>query len=454
MKMATALMTKPLPEHLVLVVDDEASIRKSLSDILTDEGLSVIEAADGESAIKSVLEKRPSLILLDIWMPGLDGLETLKKIREISPQTAVVMISGHATISTAVAATQLGAVDFLEKPLELTATIELVRKVLANSSTQGASAQGSALWEAIEASTTNSLRAPLALNPVVFSEQRLRGAALRQKTIAQAAILYGQGLHSGRKSGLVLEPLPANSGIHFVGVSETTAVPAHVDFVESTGFATTVRLGKTQAGTIEHLMSALCAYGISNLLIKCNGEVPVMDGSAREFCRLFDDVGVTEQDGEWYEIAIDRTLQVGNGKEWIRIEPADAFSVDYTLKYPEPVGEQHFCFTLKDAESYRSEIAPSRTFSFVKDVGYLQKQGLALGGRFDNFLLIGTEGAINDSWRFTNEPVRHKILDAIGDLYLLGRPLRGKVTACMTGHSDNIALLQEVRALLSQAHRL
>jgi UDP-3-O-acyl N-acetylglucosamine deacetylase len=285
----------------------------------------------------------------------------------------------------------------------------------------------------------------------VFGNQTLRGAARPQRTIAHAAILYGQGLHSGRKSGLILEPLPANSGIHFVGVSEATTVPAHVDFVESTGFATTVRVGQTQAGTIEHLMSALCAYGISNLLIKCNSEVPVMDGSALEFCKLFDNVGLTEQDGEWYEIAIPETVHIGNGKEWIRIEPADTFSIDYTLRYPEPVGEQHFTFSLNDPESYRTEIAPSRTFSFVKDVGHLQKQGLALGGRFDNFLLIGTEGAINDSWRFPNEPVRHKILDAIGDLYLLGRPLRGKITACMTGHSDNIALLKKVRQLLAAA---
>jgi UDP-3-O-[3-hydroxymyristoyl] N-acetylglucosamine deacetylase len=431
---------------LVLVVDDEASIRSSLSGILKDEGISVIEAADGESAISMLIERNPALVLLDIWMPGIDGLETLKKIKEIRPSTPVVMISGHATISTAVAATRLGASDFLEKPLGLTSTIEVVRRALELAKARQESTGPT--WEKIEPSSVGPLRQSLNLKPVVFANQVARGAARPQKTIAHAAILYGQGLHSGRKSGLILEPLPANSGIHFVGVSETTTVPAHVDFVESTGFATTVRLGHTQAGTIEHLMSALCAYGISNLLIKCNGEVPVMDGSANEFCKLFEQVGLTEQDGEWYEIAINETIQVGNEKEWIRIEPADSFSVDYTLRYPAPVGEQHFTFTLSDPASYRAEIAPSRTFSFVKDVGYLQKQGLALGGRFDNFLLIGTEGAINDAWRFPNEPVRHKILDAIGDLYLLGRPLRGKVTACMTGHSDNIALLKKVRELL------
>ena len=435
--------------QLVLVVDDEASIRRSLEGVLKDEGFSVVLAEDGESAIRILMNTRPALVLLDIWMPGMDGLETLRKIKEIHQDLPVVMISGHATISTAVAATRLGAMDFLEKPLDLSGTIQLVRRVLNQAETPVS--DNEPRWEAIEPASVGPLRESVTINPVVFTKQTLRGRAMPQKTLAHAAILYGQGLHSGRKSGLILEPLPPNSGIHFVGVSETTVVPAHVDFVESTGFATTVRLGQTQAGTIEHLMSALCAYGISNVLIKCNGEVPVMDGSAREFCRLFEEVGLTEQDGEWYEIDIKKVIEVGDGKESIRIEPADEFSVDYTLRYPEPVGEQQFSFTLTDSASYRDQIAAARTFSFVKDVGHLQRQGLALGGRFDNFLLIGTEGAINDEWRYPNEPVRHKVLDAIGDLFLLGRRLRGKVTARMTGHSDNIAILKKVRDELMRA---
>ena len=435
--------------QLVLVVDDEASIRRSLEGVLKDEGFSVVLAEDGESAIRILMNTRPALVLLDIWMPGMDGLETLRKIKEIHQDLPVVMISGHATISTAVAATRLGAMDFLEKPLDLSGTIQLVRRVL--NQAEIPASDNEPRWEAIEPASVGPLRESVTINPVVFTKQTLRGRAMPQKTLAHAAILYGQGLHSGRKSGLILEPLPPNSGIHFVGVSETTVVPAHVDFVESTGFATTVRLGQTQAGTIEHLMSALCAYGISNVLIKCNGEVPVMDGSAREFCRLFEEVGLTEQDGEWYEIDIKKVIEVGDGKESIRIEPADEFSVDYTLRYPEPVGEQQFSFTLTDSASYRDQIAAARTFSFVKDVGHLQRQGLALGGRFDNFLLIGTEGAINDEWRYPNEPVRHKVLDAIGDLFLLGRRLRGKVTARMTGHSDNIAILKKVRDELMRA---
>lgn len=344
--------------QLVLVVDDEASIRRSLEGVLKDEGFSVVLAEDGESAIRILMNNRPALVLLDIWMPGMDGLETLRKIKEIHQDIPVVMISGHATISTAVAATRLGAMDFLEKPLDLSGTIQLVRRVL-HQADAAAQASQEPRWEAIEPASVGPMRESVTINPVVFTKQTLRGRAIPQKTLAHAAILYGQGLHSGRKSGLILEPLPPNSGIHFVGVSETTVVPAHVDFVESTGFATTVRLGQTQAGTIEHLMSALCAYGISNVLIKCNGEVPVMDGSAREFCRLFEEVGLTEQDGEWYEIDVRKVIEVGDDKESIRIEPADEFSVEYTLRYPEPVGEQQFSFTLTDPAAYRDLIAPA-----------------------------------------------------------------------------------------------
>jgi len=205
-------------------------------------------------------------------------------------------------------------------------------------------------------------------------------------------------------------------------------------------------------------MSAFAAYGLTNMLVKCEGEVPVLDGSSREYCRLFEEVGILEQHENVNSIKIDRELRVdGKRGEFIKIEPAEGFSIDYTLRYPDPVGEQHFTFTLRSPDDasfsgahYKAEIAPCRTFGFVKDIGFLQRQGYAQGGRFDNFILFGEEGAINDSLRFPNEPVRHKILDAIGDLYLLGRPLEGRITACMTGHSDNIELLK----LIAQTYGL
>jgi UDP-3-O-acyl N-acetylglucosamine deacetylase len=423
----------------ILIVDDEASIRKSLEGVLGDDGYACIHAADGAEALSLLKTGNPALVLLDIWMPGMDGIETLRRIKETSPGTPVIMMSGHATIATAIKATQAGAADFIEKPLELDLTLGAIRRALAGRSDEAAG------------ESVSDREPPVGvpeLQRVVFEKQKLPGAAMPQKTLAHGAVMYGQGLHSGKKSGLILEPLGPNSGIHFVGVSDNRAVPAHLDFVGSTGYATSIRLGSTQAATIEHVMSALNAYGVSNLLIKCNGEVPVLDGSAAEFCALFEEVGFENQRGDWYGIAIKEPVTIGDGRENIRLEPCDGFEIDYTLDYPAPVGRQHYVFRLDDPAVYRKEIAPARTFGFVKDIGHLQRQGLALGGRFDNFILFGDEGPINDALRFPDEPVRHKIMDAIGDLYLLGRRLQGRVVARMTGHSDNIAILRKVRELL------
>lgn len=435
----------------ILVVDDEANIRKTLEGVFADEGYDTLHASDGETALALIAKENPSLVLLDIWMPGMDGIETLQKIKESYPDLPVVMMSGHATISTAVGATRLGAADFIEKPLDLYSTLHTVRRALkverASQSSASPSTENRVDPGLFEGATWNIRH----LDTRAMSEQTMRGEKRKQRTLAGSAILYGQGLHSGRKSGLIFEPLPPGSGIQFVGVSEASPVPAHVDFVESTGFATTLRLGSTQAGTIEHVMSALHAYGISNLLIKCNGEVPVMDGSALDFCNLIEATGLEDQDGDWYEIKIEKPIRVDSGKEWVEFLPGDGFEVEYTAVFPNPIGEQRIVFRLNDVADYKREIAPARTFGFVKDIDMLQKMGLALGGRFDNFVLLGEAGPINGKLRFPDEMVRHKVLDAIGDLYLLGRPIRGKVRAHMTGHSDNFNLLRMLREELRKA---
>jgi len=428
----------------ILIVDDEASIRKSLEGVLSDEGYACAQAADGADALFKLQSLHPSLVILDIWMPGMDGIETLRRIKEVQPATPVIMMSGHATISTAIKATKVGASDFIEKPLELELVLNAIRRALGveeavPGGTEGESALPADVRPAGGAATLHS---------VVFEKQTLRGAIMPQRTLARSAVMYGQGLHSGKKSGLIFEPLGPGSGIHFVGVSDHPSVPAHLDYVGSTGYATTIRLGSTQVATIEHVMSALNAYGVSNLLIKCNGEVPVLDGSSVEFCSLFEEVGFENQAGEWHRIVVKEPLRVDAGKASIRLEPCDGFEIDYTLEYPAPVGRQRFVFRLDDPAAYRKEIAPARTFGFARDIGMLQKQGLALGGRFDNFVLFGEDGPINDALRFPDEPVRHKILDAIGDLYLLGRRLQARVVANMTGHSQNIAVLKKVRELL------
>lgn len=448
------------PQPVVLVVDDEAAICSTLTSVLADEGFETLVSNDGLDAVLKVQSFHPDVVLLDIWMPGSDGIETLGRIKAIAPDTEVVMMSGHATISNALDATKRGACDFIEKPLSIDNVLTAVGRALdrRNIGEPGAVDAGAG-----STSGAASGRAGEQLSNFFhpgLSSLGASGANLGQRTLKQSAVLYGHCLHSGRKSGLVLEPLPANSGIQFAMMGDTRAVPAFVDFVESTDLATTLRSGGVAAATIEHLMAALSAYRITNLLVKCNGEVPIFDGSAREFCAVIESIGIEEQGGEWYELAIPERIEfrperrqrvsgsVDQGEELILIEPSDHFAVRYELRYPAPVGNQSFEFTLNGPESFRDQIAPARTFGFMRDIERLQKAGLAAGGRLDNFILIGTDRVVNTELRFPEELARHKVLDLIGDLSLLGRPLRAKITARMTGHSDNINVLRTLRRFL------
>lgn len=424
------------PGH-ILIVDDEEAICKALSDVFEDEGYSTQCFNSGEEALNYVEKEDPSVVLLDIWMPGIDGMETLERLKSFKPDLPVIMISGHASIPTAIQATKVGAEDLIQKPLDLDSTLSVVSRVL-EQQTEISPSEPSKIPTGVDVHLSN-------LDRIVFKDFFLAGELVPQKTFAKSAVLYGHGVHSGEKSGLLLEPLPAGSGIHFTGIEHEDTVPAHVSYVEGVGFATTLKRGKAQAATVEHLMSALCAYGITNLLIKCNGEVPVLDGSSLEFCKLIEETGVLEQEGDFRTIEVKEAFRVGNEEEYVVFEPASSsLTIDYTLSYPEPLGTQRMTFELNEPSTYKQEIAPARTFGFVDQIGYLQKNGLGLGGRFDNFVLFGEEGPLNGELRFENEPVRHKILDMIGDLYLLGRPLRGKITAKMTGHSDNVEVLKHI----------
>ena len=198
--------------------------------------------------------------------------------------------------------------------------------------------------------------------------------------------------------------------------------------------------------TVEHLLSALHAYGITNLLVKVHGEIPVLDGSALEFCTALEEGGIEDQDRPRREIVIDRVYEVKDGDRVLRIEPAESFSVSYQLRYPPPVGEQFYDFTLSGTDVYRDEIAPARTFGFMRDLKMMNELGLGTGGRLDNFILVGEDNVINTDLRFPDEFARHKILDIVGDLYLLGYPIRGRVTAHLSGHRLNISLLREILA--------
>ena len=222
---------------------------------------------------------------------------------------------------------------------------------------------------------------------------------------------------------------------------------ARVDFVDGTNHATNLRSGAMTARTIEHLMSALHAYGISNLLVKIGGEVPALDGSAVEFCRLLEEAGIAAQEEGREELRVDEPCQVGEPgalEGHIRIEPADSFSISYLIDYPEPIGKQSYLYEHESAPGFREEIAPARTFGFASELGELEKMGLAEGGRWDNVILVDKGRILNTPLRFPDEFVRHKILDVMGDPYLTGRPIRGKVTAERSGHRHNVALVRKL----------
>jgi len=251
---------------------------------------------------------------------------------------------------------------------------------------------------------------------------------------------------------MILSPASPNSGILFSNITTGKTVPASIDFIESTDFCTSLQHGCIAARTVEHLLSALHAYCITNALIKISDEVPIMDGSARAFCHLIEDAGVVEQDMAEEEFVVDRCYAVGQVRadaKFILVEPYDGFRVTYRLDYPSPLGVQEFSYEHKDSASYCHEIAPARTFAFVQEVERMHELGLIAGGRLTNVVLIGEERILNSTPpRFPDECVRHKILDIMGDLYLLGRRLRGHVRANMTGHTENVALVKKLHAVM------
>jgi len=422
-------------EDTILVVDDEEKIRTTLRGVLRDEGFRVLDTDGTTKILDLVATERPQLVILDIWMPQIDGIELLERIKVQQPELPVIVISGHGTIETAVRATKLGAADFLEKPF----SIETLLRSVYRATGRAASEEG-ILPERIDTSA------------VAIPSRRSRRQT-HARTMGNSVVVHGRGLHSGVRTGVILHPMPPGTGIVFAVISAPdVTIPATVEYVDSTGYATSLRHEGVVAQTIEHLMSALHAYGITNLLVKMQGEIPILDGSALEFCQLLEEGGIVEQAENIEPVRIKYPCRMGQpeSEKFLLIEPADRLEIHYTLRYPEPVGQQEYHYIHRDAQSYLEEIAPARTFGFLKDIQMLEQMGLANGGRLNNCILIGEQGVINPPLRFPDELVRHKILDLLGDLYLLGRPICGKVTACGTGHTDNVALVRAIRAQLGK----
>jgi UDP-3-O-acyl N-acetylglucosamine deacetylase len=345
----------------------------------------------------------------------------------------VIIICGHANIEAAVRATRLGAADFIEKPFSLDALLASIERALGKS--DASTDDGNAATEVAHNGSRTAHACP--------GETGYRP----QRTIGKSVVASGQGLHSGIRTGVILHPMPPDTGIVFQSLATEKSVPALVEFADSTGYATTLFRNGFGAKTVEHLLATLTSYGITNVLVKMENEVPALDGSALEFCKLLDEAGVVDQPGPGVRsYVVERKFRVGEGPSWLEVEPHDGFVVDYTLDYPAPVGTQHYVFEFDGPASFRDQVAPARTFGFVHEFKQLAAVGLAAGGRLDNCVLIGDDGVINGQLRFPDEFVRHKILDVLGDFALLGRPLRGRITARATGHRHNVAMVRELVA--------
>jgi len=655
-----------LPRERILVIDDETNIVNSLKEILSDEGYDVLITEDGLNALDIIQSDPPDLLLLDVWLPGMDGIEVLKTVKTYHPEIEVLVMSGHGTIDTAVKATKLGAFDFIEKPFSMDSLTQSVKSALGLKKTRPIKKNNAALLgfatlietqkainthsqsnsallflgeigtgkeyiaqeihqkssksnipfiklncasrpaheinsflfqsnKGVTTSKTNGLNTILsqvvyldnvdtlnqtiqkklfnALSPDQTEQQKilpsrlyisssknlkelsqqnlfnpdllkifnnttvnvpslrenstiipvlirnhlekvsqkdglpapeLDSAALealcqyhwpenirelhsvldrilavatsrnkislnqipleisqpkvqpkktkfnklkypQQRTLKRSVVLYGSGLHKGLKTGLILQPLPPESGIIFSHISSGQTIPARLENIISTNYSTTLHKGKASVATIEHIMAVLHMYNITNLLIKVGDEVPVMDGSSKDFCELIEDGGIEEQGTSCRELIIDQKYVFGTqekGASHISIEPSDRFKVSYHMEYPAPIGVMDHTFEYIDDKNFKKEIAPARTFGFMKDIAQLTKMGFASGGNLDNFILLGDGKVINTELRFKNEFPRHKILDILGDFYLLGKPIRGHIRAYKSGHTQNIGLLK------------
>jgi len=454
-------------EKKVLIVDDEERVLKSIAGVLEDEGFRVTTARSGEEAIGIFQQEGPDVTLLDIWMPGMDGIEVLKRLKWIAPDCQVIMISGHATISTAMTAVKSGAFDFIEKPLSLDVLLMTIRRALERKNELVAVRRSEEIVieeiplqeKMISKEMTGEVIGPpfftfpeTALLSKETSKRKESSLSL-QRTLKRSMVLYGTGLHSGMKTGLLLQPLPPNSGILFGNISSDEVVPAHLDYVQTTEFATSLKKGRAVAKTIEHLMAVLHAYRITNLMVKMIEEIPIMDGSALEFCKIVEEAEIEEQEERVDELIIDRRFEVVHRNKSLIVEPSEVFSVHYFLDYPSPIGQQTLDFVLEGEETFRNQIAPARTFGFLKDVEMLERMGMGEGARVHNFILVDDEKVVNTELRFPDEFVRHKVLDLIGDFYLLNRPVRGRITARLTGHTENIALLKKIQEAIKEKER-
>ena len=268
-----------------------------------------------------------------------------------------------------------------------------------------------------------------------------------RRTVRTSVSCTGIGLHSGRPARATLHPAPAGYGVRFVRTDLGVEVPATLEHLDGVEYATTLRRDGASVGTVEHLLSALYAIGVDDVRVEVDGpEVPILDGSSAPFVLLIHEAGLRVHSEPRRAITLLRPVEVQQDGKWARLLPAPALSVSYTIAFEHPLLRHQAIDLDVTLESFVEQIAPARTFGFLSEVEALQRQGLARGGSLDNAIVIGDSAILNGALRFEDECVRHKVLDAIGDLALLGHPLVARLEAYKAGHAVHVALARELMA--------
>lgn len=273
---------------------------------------------------------------------------------------------------------------------------------------------------------------------------------IKQRTIKTVIHATGVGLHSGQKVYMTMRPAPVNAGIVFIrsDLPQPNTIEANALRVGDTRLSTCLEQAGVRVATVEHLMSAISGLGIDNLYVDLtSAEVPIMDGSAGPFVFLLQSAGIEEQKAPKKYMRIKKSLKVSDGDKWARFEPFNGFKLTYTIAFNHPVfddGNSSVTINFADT-SYAKEVSRARTFGFMQDVETLRSMGLAQGGSLDNAIVMDEYRVLNeDGLRYKDEFVRHKILDAVGDLYLLGHPVIGAFHGYKAGHALHNRLLREL----------